>query len=151
MGSVRDATQAAARQAEIFYNWLLKASGLPGSRWSGGPVEAGSEYRINELGQEAFLSAGRLSLIQAPANAIWRAPSSGVVVPAGITARLQDAGALPSPGGIAAVGGNAELAVEIGKLRQEVGELARKSWNINVTQRTGPTGSQVLRTLQQLR
>jgi TP901 family phage tail tape measure protein len=151
MASVRDATRDAATQARTFYEWLLKASGLPGSRWSGGPVDAGEAYKVNELGQEALLAGGRLSLIQAPANSIWRAPSSGVVIPAGITARLQDAGALPSPGGIAAVGGNAELAIEIGKLRQEVGELARKQWNISVTQRTGPTGSQVLRTLQQLR
>lgn len=151
MASVRDATRDAATQARTFYDWLLKASGLPGSRWSGGPVDAGEAYKVNELGQEALLSAGRLSLIQAPANSIWRAPSSGVVIPAGITARLQDAGALPGPGGITSAGGNAELAIEIGKLRQEVGELARKQWNISVTQRTGPTGSQVLRTLQQLR
>jgi TP901 family phage tail tape measure protein len=151
MTAVRDRTREAAVEAQRFYDWLLKASKLPGSRWTGGPVEAGAEYRINELGQEAFLSAGRLSLINAPQNAIWRAPSSGVVVPAGITARLQDAGALPSAGGMAAPAGTAELAVEIGKLRQEVGELARRQWNINVSHRTGPTGSQVLRTLQQLR
>jgi TP901 family phage tail tape measure protein len=151
MTAVRDRTREAAVEAQRFYDWLLKASNLPGSRWTGGPVEAGAEYKINELGQEAFLSAGRLSLINAPQNAIWRAPSSGVVVPAGITARLQDAGALPSAGGMAAPGGTAELAVEIGKLRQEVGELARRQWNINVTQRTGVSGSQVLRTLQQLR
>jgi tape measure domain-containing protein len=151
MTAVRDRTREAAIEAQRFYDWLLKASNLPGSRWTGGPVEAGAEYRVNELGQEALLSAGRLSLINAPQNAIWRAPSSGVVVPAGITARLQEAGALPSPGGMTAPAGTAELAVEIGKLRQEVGELARRQWNINVTQRTGPTGSQVLRTLQQLR
>jgi hypothetical protein len=82
----------AASEAEVFYNWLYKAAGLPAARWTGGPVEAGGEYRINELGQEAFLSAGRLSLINAPANSIWRAPSSGVVVPAGVTARLQGDG-----------------------------------------------------------
>ena len=151
MVAVRDATGDAAQQAKVFYDWLSKAAALPAARWSGGPVEAGSDYRINELGQEALLSAGRLSLINAPQNAIWRAPSTGVVVPAGITARLQAAGALPSPGSIATTAGTAELAVEIGKLRQEVGELARRQWNINVTQRTGTSGSQVLRTLQQLR
>jgi hypothetical protein len=90
-------------------------------------------------------------LINAPQNAIWRAPSSGVVIPAGITARLQETGAIPGIGGIASHTGTAELAIEIGKLRQEVGELARRQWNINVSHRTGPTGSQVLRTLQQLR
>jgi hypothetical protein len=40
---------------------------------------------------------------------------------------------------------NAALAVEVGKLRQEVGELARKQWNVNVAMKTGPTGSQVIR------
>jgi hypothetical protein len=44
-------------------------------------------------------------------------------------------------------GSSAALAIEIGKLRQEVGELARKQWNVNVTTRTGPTGSQVMRSL----
>lgn len=151
MVAVRDATSVAAQQAKVFYEWLKLAAALPAARWSGGPVEAGSDYRVNELGQEALLSAGRLSLINAPQNAIWRAPATGVVVPAGITARLQAAGALPSAGSIATTAGTAELAVEIGKLRQEVGALARRQWNISVTQRTGTSGSQVLRTLQQLR
>lgn len=138
--------RAAADQAERFLVSLRSAAALPAARFAGGPVEAGESYRINELGQEAFLSAGRLSMIDAPPNSIWRAPSEGVVIPAGITARLQGrTQATISHGGIS--GGTAELAIEVGKLRQEVGNLARRDWSVQVTQRTGPTGSQVMRTL----
>jgi len=146
MQVVASETAKAARAAQDFFNSLNQASKLPGSRWTGGPVEAGQSYRINELGQEAFLSAGRLSLINAPANAIWRAPAPGVVIPAGVTARLRERGQLAAtPGGSTA--GTAELAIEVGKLRREVGNLARKDWNVHVQHRTGPTGSQVMRTL----
>lgn len=150
-GRVSSSMGTAASSAKAFYGWLEKATALPGARWSGGPVEAGGEYKINELGQEAFLTGGRLSLIDAPPNTIWRAPSAGVVIPAGVTARLQAAGSIAATGGAPAPAGVADLAIELGKLRQEVGELARRSWNIQVSHRTGPTGSQVLRTLQQLR
>lgn len=144
MAAVRDRTAEAARAAGDFFRELERASNLPGSRWTGGPVEAGGEYKINELGQEAFLSAGRLSMINAPANSIWRAPSDGVVIPAGMTAQLQARAAVQATGG---GGGTAELAIEVGKLRAEVGNLARRDWSVHVQHRTGPTGSQVMRTL----
>jgi TP901 family phage tail tape measure protein len=151
MGTVASRTEQAAGAAKVFYEWLYRASQLPGSRWTGGPVEAGEQYRVNELGQEALLHGGRLSLINAAPNSLWRAPTNGTVIPAGITSRLQEQGALPGRGGAAAPmgggGSSAALAIEIGKLRQEVGELARKQWNVNVTTRTGPTGSQVMRSL----
>jgi TP901 family phage tail tape measure protein len=149
MATVAQRTAAAAGAAKVFYDWLERASRLPGSRWTGGPVEAGEQYRVNELGQEALLSGGRLSLINAAPNSIWRAPTNGTVIPAGITSRLQDQGALPSRPGTTPImtsgSSNAALAVEVGKLRQEVGELARKQWNVNVAMKTGPTGSQVIR------
>jgi hypothetical protein len=104
---------------------------------------------VNELGQEALLAGGRLSLINAAPNSLWRAPANGTVIPAGITSRLQEQGALPGRAGAALPmgggGSNAALAVEVGKLRQEVGELARKQWNVNISTKTGPTGSQVLK------
>ncbi len=149
MATVATRTAQAAGAAKVFYEWLERASRLPGSRWTGGPVEAGEQYRVNELGQEALLSGGRLSLINAAPNSIWRAPTNGTVIPAGITSRLQDQGALPSRPGTTPImtsgSSNAALAVEVGKLRQEVGELARKNWNVNVAMKTGPTGSQVIR------
>jgi TP901 family phage tail tape measure protein len=149
MNTVARSTALAAGAAKVFYEWLERASRLPGSRWTGGPVEAGEQYKINELGQEALLSGGRLSLINAAPNSLWRAPTNGTVIPAGITARLQEQGALPSRPGAAPImtsgSSNAALAVEVGKLRQEVGELARKQWNVNVAMKTGPTGSQVIR------
>jgi len=148
--SVASSMGTAANSARSFYDWLRQAAALPGARWTGGPVDAGAEYRVNELGQEAFLSAGRLSLIEKPQNAIWRAPSSGVVIPAGVTSRLQEAGALQGqvsaqPAGVAG------LAIEVGKLREEVGNLARRDWNIHVQQRTGPTASQVMNQIHRLR
>lgn len=145
MATVATETNRAAGAAKTFYDWLRLASDLPGSRWTGGPVEAGEAYRVNELGQEALLSAGRLSLIPAAPNSIWRAPADGLVIPAGITARLQAQGAM-QPAGSSAVG-TAELAIEVGKLRAEVGNLARRDWSVHVQHRTGPTGSQVMRTL----
>jgi tape measure domain-containing protein len=148
--SVATSMGTAANSAKSFYDWLRQAASLPGARWTGGPVDAGAEYRVNELGQEAFLSAGRLSLIDKPANAIWRAPSSGVVIPAGVTSRLQEQGVLHGqvsgqPAGVAG------LAIEVGKLREEVGNLARRDWNIHVQQRTGPTASQVMNQIHRLR
>jgi TP901 family phage tail tape measure protein len=149
MGEVANRTQSAANAAKVFYDWLERASRLPGSRWTGGPVDAGEQYRVNELGQEALLAGGRLSLINAAPNSLWRAPANGTVIPAGITSRLQEQGALPGRAGAALPmgggGSNAALAVEVGKLRQEVGELARKQWNVNISTKTGPTGSQVLK------
>jgi tape measure domain-containing protein len=62
--------------------------GIPGL-WTGGPTQAGQTYQVNELGQEGFLSsAGRLSPISKPKNALWRAPSSGTVIPAHIWSGL---------------------------------------------------------------
>lgn len=149
MADVANRTMQAANAAKVFYDWLERASRLPGSRWTGGPVDAGEQYRVNELGQEALLAGGRLSLINAAPNSLWRAPANGTVIPAGITSRLQEQGALPGRAGAALPmgggGSNAALAVEVGKLRQEVGELARKQWNVNITTKTGPTGSQVLK------
>lgn len=59
------------------------------SRWTGGPTVGGQTYQVNELGQEGFLSSGgRLSAINKPKNALWRAPGSGTVIPAHIWSDL---------------------------------------------------------------
>lgn len=68
---------------------------LDSARFAGGPVTGGSKYTVNELGQEAFLSAsGKLSLINAPSFGTWRAPGSGTVIPAHLTKGLD----IPSGG-----------------------------------------------------
>lgn len=60
------------------------------SRWTGGDVKGGTRYQVNELGQEGFLSAsGAMRPIRAPRNALWRAPSSGTVIPAHIWRDIQ--------------------------------------------------------------
>lgn len=60
-----------------------------GGKFLGGPVLGGAAYTVNELGKEAFLGdSGRLGMINAPAYGRWRAPESGVVIPAHITAGL---------------------------------------------------------------
>lgn len=62
---------------------------LDGAAATGGPVFGGGTYQVNELGQEAFLSAaGKLSMINAPAFGHWKAPSSGTVIPAHLTKQL---------------------------------------------------------------
>lgn len=89
-------------------------------RASGGPVAGGSVYTVNELGQEAFLSAaGRLSMINAPSWGQWRAPGAGTVIPAHITSNL----AVPSGGikvntgaGSRAGAGSTGLAAAVNKL-----------------------------------
>jgi hypothetical protein len=68
---------------------FVKAFTPPNSRFAGGPVSGGSAYTVNELGKEAFLSAaGKLSMINAPSFGKWRAPSSGTVIPAHLTKKL---------------------------------------------------------------
>lgn len=63
-------------------------SGVQGL-WTGGPTQAGQLYKVNELGQEGFLSStGALKPINRPRNALWRAPSSGMVIPAHIMSGL---------------------------------------------------------------
>jgi len=89
-------------------------------RAAGGPVAGGSVYTVNELGQEAFLSAaGRLSMINAPSWGQWRAPGAGTVIPAHITSNL----AIPSGGvkvntgaGSRAGAGSTGLAAAVNKL-----------------------------------
>ena len=59
------------------------------ARWAGGPVTAGETYKVNELGKEGFLSrSGDFSMINRPQNAMWRAPNSGVVIPANIIRQM---------------------------------------------------------------
>lgn len=62
---------------------------LGGLLASGGPAKGGTDYIVNELGQEAFLSAsGHLSKIKAPSWGRWRAPSNGTVIPAHLASQL---------------------------------------------------------------
>jgi hypothetical protein len=129
---------------------LRQVASVPQARWSGGPVDAGATYQVNELGQEALLSpGGMLSLINAPARSLWRAPSSGTVIPAGITAGLKAAGAFGSSGRTVVTGGGGSAG--IGKLQQAIDRLsarmdalAAKDWNVRVTT---PSNAGILRTV----
>jgi tape measure domain-containing protein len=100
VNNLADSYATAAEQAERLARAAQNASALEGdgtqafnnalnSRFAGGPVSGGSSYTVNELGKEAFLSAsGRLSMINAPSYGKWKAPSSGTVIPAHMTRRL---------------------------------------------------------------
>ena len=58
-------------------------------RFAGGPVDAGSNYTVNELGKEAFLTnSGKLSMINAPSFGTFRPTTDGTVIPAHIAADL---------------------------------------------------------------
>ena len=151
----------AANAAEAFYLSLRSASGLPPARFTGGPVEAGQTYRINDgpsgmsLGQESFLSAsGVLSLINRPLNSTWTAPSRGTVIPAGVTSRLKEAGALGGGAGVLRGGSDpavAHLSVAVGNLSQEVAELRRKAWNVSVGVRGDGSGLRLAQTMARMR
>lgn len=72
----------------------LQQFSIPTARWAGGWLAAGQTATVNELGLESFLSSsGVLSLIRAPQYGQWTPPSSGMVLPAGLTARLEAVGA----------------------------------------------------------
>lgn len=59
------------------------------TNFAGGPMKGGSRSHVNELGQEAFLSAsGKLSLINAKPWEVWKAPADGTVIPAHLTSQL---------------------------------------------------------------
>jgi TP901 family phage tail tape measure protein len=150
----------AADAARSFYNSLNAAAGLPPARFTGGPVDAGQTYRINDgpsgmsLGQEAFLSAsGALSLINRPANSLWMAPSKGTVIPAAVTSRLKESGALGGAG-VMRVGSDpamAHLAAAVGNLSQEVAELRRKAWNVSVGVRGDGSSLKLQQTMARIR
>jgi TP901 family phage tail tape measure protein len=151
----------AADAAERFYIALNSAAGLPPARFTGGPVDAGQTYRINDgpsgmsLGQEAFLSAsGALSLINRPANSLWTPPSKGTVIPAAITSRLKESGALGGGAGVLRGGSDpavAHLALAVGNLSQEVAELRRKAWNVSVGVRGDGSGLKLAQTMARMR
>jgi len=135
----------------------VSGDAIPPVRWAGGPVDAGQTVRINDgpsgrsLGQESFLTAaGKLSLINRPANSLWTPSTSGVVIPAGVTGQLKSRGvfdssqpmraAMATGNSPASIGGNvkelaatvAHQAIAIGKLQQSVDRLVAKNWNVNV-------------------
>jgi len=105
----------------------------PAARWAGGGVEPGGTYQVNELGPEAFLSrSGALSLIHAPAYGSWSPPTAGMVLPAGLTARLSSMGAFtggaPAPvlAGVASAGGGSGAASQtaaLGRLQRSIDAL----------------------------
>ena len=156
-----EAADAAASMANGLATAQANAVGLlatmqaiaatPKARWAGGGVSAGERYQVNELGQESLLSGGRLSLIRAGRSAMWTAPTSGVVLPAGITEELasqgmiegasnirRSAGGTMTAGQVARTGGGvigrqiARLAAATGRLEQRMSELVAKRWDVTV-------------------
>ena len=149
--------ETAANNANNFYTAMKNAAGIPCNKWSGGDVKAGQRYIVNEMGQESFRSrSGNLSLIRKPAFGQWRAPSDGVVLPAGMTTRLQQEGAFdrqPGMGGGQNRSGSdpmAQLMPVIGKLNRSVDDLVAKDWNVQVRVRNSE-GSTALSMLNKMR
>jgi tape measure domain-containing protein len=124
-------------QAQALLSTLRDISATPQARWAGGPVDPSVAYRVNELGQESLLTpGGALSLISAPARGMWRPPTRGTVLPAGVTATLKARGAFgaaPMAAGRAG-GGDAlgKLEQAIGELRIEMQALRQKDWGVQV-------------------
>ena len=154
-GGIAASMGTAATNASNFYTAMKNAAGIPCNKWMGGDVKAGTRYTVNEMGQEAFRSrSGRLSLINKPAWGQWRAPSDGVVIPAGMTARLKDQGAFDRSPGRSSGGSERsqkdELPGVIGKLQKSVDELVAKDWNVQVRVRNSE-GSSALSVLNKMR
>jgi tape measure domain-containing protein len=83
------AVETAAKNAASAGKGANPGGGNSGFNALGGPVSSGRTYTVNEVGQEAFLSAaGKLSMIDAPSWGEWTAPSSGTVIPAHLTQQL---------------------------------------------------------------
>jgi len=134
---------------------------LGGSRWAGGGVDPAGRYTVNELGVESFLSrSGALSLIHAPAYGSWSPPSPGMVLPAGLTSRLDAMGAFgggPAPllAGMAPAagsGGAASQAAALGRLQRSIDALegTMRSYRPEVTVNL-PGNAGLLHTLQGFR
>ncbi len=157
-----DAFAVANQQAEPLLQTVSRLARAPAARWAGGGVEPGTSYQVNELGTESFLSrSGALSLIHAPAYGSWSPPSAGMVLPAGLTARLGAMGAFtggaPAPvlaGMAPAVGGGgaASQAAALGRLQRSIDALEatmrthRPELTVNL-----PGNAGLLHTLQSLR
>ena len=156
-GGIAGSMQSAANDANNFYTAMKNAAGIPCNKWAGGDVKAGKRYTVNEMGMESFRSrSGNLSLIRKPAFGQWRAPSDGVILPAGMTARLQEEGAFDRQPGMS--GGQsrsgsdpmAQLMPVIGKLNRSVDDLVAKDWNVQVRVRNSE-GSSALSVLNKMR
>lgn len=84
--SVETAFSDASSQASKLLGIVRSINNVTGvnRRAMGGPVEAGSQYLVNDGGgREAFLNSfGRMSMLPAGRNIKWTAPSSGTVIPA---------------------------------------------------------------------
>jgi hypothetical protein len=168
---LRNATDAAKRlgagfeeanaQANVLLQTVSRLASAPAARWAGGGVDPGGRYQVNELGTESFLSrSGALSLIHAPAYGSWSPPSPGMVLPAGLTSRLDALGAFgggPAPllAGMAPAagsGGAASQAAALGRLQRSIDALegTMRSYRPEVTVNL-PGNAGLLHTLQGLR
>ena len=132
-GNLARGFAAANEQAAVLLQTVSKLANAPAARWAGGGVDPGGRYQVNELGPESFLSrSGALSLIHAPAYGSWSPPSAGMVLPAGLTARLDAMGAFsggaPAPvlAGIAPAmgsGGSSQQVAALGRLQRSIDAL----------------------------
>ena len=163
-------TQDLSASWESVYDAILNSadalrvySAPPTTRWAGGFLHAGQDAIVNELGTESFLSqSGVLSLIRAPRFGTWAPPSPGMVLPAGITSRLDAmgafdrggsrvgpalAGAMPLSPGVG--GGFTGVADRLERRMASLEEAMRTYRPMDVQVHT-PSNAGLLRTLQGL-
>jgi len=89
IGNVANAAERIESALRKASTYKLQIPNIGKNEFAGGPVTGGTTYTVNELGQEAFLSAsGRLSMINAPAWGQWKAPATGTIIPAHLAAQL---------------------------------------------------------------
>lgn len=151
MGRARSSISGAVGPANSLASALARAasasSRIRTSRWSGGPVQGGQRYTVNEMGKEMFMSqSGQISEINKPAYGSWMAPSSGTVIPASVASMIrqgQDSGTAAAAvsslsgrsSGIAAPAGRGgyekKLLREIGKLN--TGGSGHVTNNVQIT------------------
>ena len=124
-------------EAGTLLQTVSKLANAPAARWAGGGVDPGGRYQVNELGTESFLSrSGALSLIHAPAYGSWSPPSPGMVLPAGLTARLDAMGAFGGGRAAAPVLAGIAPAMGSGSGSQQVAALGRLQRSIDALEGT---------------
>lgn len=160
-GEVQGTADAYLLLSQRIADTMKRLPAMPTPRFAGGDAIPGRVYQVNELGPESFLSAsGALSMIKAPAYGSWSPPTAGMVLPAGLTERLDAMGAFDAgPAGRRLTAAVAPVVRSSGNQSAALGRLQRSIDRLEGTMRSYqptvtvnlPSNAGLLHTLQSFR